>query len=377
MNADVTRKERRLVRWYYVMGPLPRRGLTCILIVMGEFLLLSMLDDLVFHNTGLYLVGLFTALAIVIVFTVATSYAMLASSCDLNKKTWSSVAAKAEAARREDPSREKPEAPFTAREDRSGLLQAAWEVAEPLGISLPDHRRFLRRMLAVALVLLAAVYVPHYVSRAQTMRQEMEAAAQTTRALEASFADAGLDPFCIDPTKEHDKVSYYVTGDVVDETGEETGSSVRVDVDNDGRVIETGYHLAVDPALSQEENLAQAEKDLAPELTLDILAEVAYPVVVEADCSGELCRKTVLRIRETDHVKETVDPFLDIAVSHLLIPQSVSYILIRGQIREQCIGLKHDTEISSGRRKVRHIPVSDIDPALRRSVQTRNETEQR
>lgn len=125
MNADVTGWERLLVRWYYVMGPLPRRGFTCILIVMGEFLFLSMLDDLVFHNTGLYLVGLFTAIAVVIVFTVATSYAMLASRCDLNKKTWGSVAAKAEAARRENPSRGQPEAPFTAREDSSGFLRAS------------------------------------------------------------------------------------------------------------------------------------------------------------------------------------------------------------------------------------------------------------
>lgn len=278
MNADVTGWERLLVRWYYVMGPLARRGFTYILIVMGEFLLLSMLDDLVFHNTELYLVGLFTAIAIVIVFTVATSYAMLASRCDLNKKTWDSVAAKAEAARREDPSREKPEAPFAAREDGSGLLRASWEIAEPLGISLPDHRRFPRRVLAVALVLLAAVYVPHFVGRAQTMRQEMETAAQTTRALEASFADAGLDPFCIDPTREHDKVSYYVTGDVVDEAGEETGSSVRVDVNNDGQVIETGYHLAVDPALSQEESLARAERDLA--LLHDALAAADVPALV-------------------------------------------------------------------------------------------------
>ena len=53
MNADVTGWEQLLVRWYYVMGPLPRRGLTYILIVMGEFLLLSMLDNLVFHDPGL------------------------------------------------------------------------------------------------------------------------------------------------------------------------------------------------------------------------------------------------------------------------------------------------------------------------------------
>lgn len=278
MNADVTGWERLLVRWYYVMGPLARRGFTCILIVMGEFLLLSMLDDLVFHGPGLYLVGLFTMLAIVVAFTVAISYVILAANCNLNKRTWSSVAAKAQAARRENPSREKAPTPFTAREDGSGFLQASWRIAEPLGISLPDHRRFPRRVLAVTLVLLAAVYVPHFVGRAQTMRQEMETAAQTTRALEASFADAGLDPFCIDPTREHDKVSYYVTGDVVDEAGEETGSSVRVDVNNDGQVIETGYHLAVDPALSQEESLARAERDLA--LLHDALAAADVPALV-------------------------------------------------------------------------------------------------
>lgn len=278
MNADVTGWERLLVRWYYVMGPLARRGFTYILIVMGEFLLLSMLDDLVFHGPGLYLVGLFTMLAIVVAFTVAISYVILAANCNLNKRTWSSVAAKAQAARRENPSREKAPTPFTAREDGSGFLQASWRIAEPLGISLPDHRRFPRRVLAVALVLLAAVYVPHFVGRAQTMRQEMETAAQTTRALEASFAGAGLDPFCIDPTREHDKVSYYVTGDVVDEAGEETGSSVRVDVNNDGQVIETGYHLAVDSALSQEENLARAERDLA--LLHDALAAADVPALV-------------------------------------------------------------------------------------------------
>ncbi len=278
MNADVTGWERLLVRWYYVMGPLARRGLTYILIIMGEFLLLSMLDDLVFHNTGLYLVGLFTMLAIVAAFTVAISYVILAANCNLNKRTWSSVAAKAQAARRENPSREKAPTPFTAREDGSGFLQASWRIAEPLGISLPDHRRFPRRVLAAALVLLAAVYVPHFVGRAQTMRQEMEAAAQTTRALVASFADAELDPFCIDPTKGHDKVSYYVTGDVVDEAGEETGSSIRVDVNNDGQVIETGYHLAVDPSLSQVESLAQAERDL--ELLHGALAAADVPALV-------------------------------------------------------------------------------------------------
>ena len=278
MNAHVTRKERRLVRWFYVMGPLARRCFTYILIVLGEFLFLSMLDDLVFHDPELYLVGLFTMLAIVIAFTVVISCAILASNLGPNKATWKTLAAKAQAASQENPVRERAAVSFTAQEDTRGYLRACWALAEPLGIALPDHRRLPRRLLAVALVLLAAVYVPHFIGRVQTMQRQVETAAQTTRALEAAFADAGLDPFCVDPTERHEEVSYYVTGDVVDEAGEDTGSSIRVDVNNDGQVIKTEYHLTIDPALSQEENLAQAEKDLA--LLHGALAAADAPALV-------------------------------------------------------------------------------------------------
>ena len=58
------------------------------------------------------------------------------------------------------------------------------------------------------------------------------------------------------------EVSCHVTGDIVDEAGEKT-ASVRVDVDNMGRVIEVWYSFDLDPAAGAADNLARVESDLA------------------------------------------------------------------------------------------------------------------
>lgn len=279
MNEHVTRNERLLIQWYYVMVPFAQRAFRYMIVVMVEYLFLSMLDALVFHSPGMYLVGLITMLVIVIAFTFVKCYALLASRVDLNKKTWNSVAGKARAAKRRkteavqdddlDDSKRRAEigrrgmqSVFTFREDTDGLMRAAWRIAEPLGIPLPNPKHVRRIVLAAALVLLAAVYVPHYIGRAATMQRQTEIAAQTTRALAASFEEAGLDTFAPDPTDEHEKVSYYVTGDIVDKTDTEIGS-VRVDVDNAGRVIEVWYSVNLDPAASAADNLARIESSLA------------------------------------------------------------------------------------------------------------------
>ena len=280
MDANVTSKERRLVRWYFVMPALGQRGFIPYTLVIGaEWLFLCMLDDLVFHNPTLYLGGLAAMLVIVIALNSVVCYAILASRIDLNKETWSSVAKKAQAAKRRDKTertgedlddserrakvgRRRIQSIFTFYEDTAGLMRAAWRIAEPLGIPLPNPKHFCRIVLAVAIVLLAAVYVPHYVGRVEVMRQQTEVAAQTTRSLAMSFEEAGLDTFAPDPTDEHEEVSYYVTGDIVDEAGDET-ASVRVDVDNMGRVIEVWYSFDLDPAASAADNLARIESGLA------------------------------------------------------------------------------------------------------------------
>ena len=95
-------------------------------------------------------------------------------------------------------------------------------------------------------------------------------------ALASALEGAGLDAFSIDPTEEHDELGYYVAADILDATGEKTGSYIRVDVDNTGTVVEVSYTLAVDPAASLEDNLAHAEAELttmhAPLTALDIPA---------------------------------------------------------------------------------------------------------
>lgn len=288
-----TRRERLLIRWYYLLPSLGMHGLFYIILIAAEWVFLSMLDDLVFHNPGMHIFGLAIMLALIIVWTFIISYLILASRIDLNKKTWSSAAYKARKAKRGATSSEQnndtsnAEAQAVGRrcgaqrardypEDSDGLAAAAARLARPLGISLPNPKRARRIALAASLILLALAYVPHFIQRTAIMEQETETAAQTTRAIASALEDAGLDAFSIDPTEEHDELGYYVAADILDATGEETGSDIRVDVDNTGTVVEVSYTLAIDPAASLEDNLARAEADLtrmhAPLAALDIPA---------------------------------------------------------------------------------------------------------
>ena len=95
-----TRKERLLIRWYYLLPSLGMHGLFYIILIAAEWVFLSMLDDLVFHDPGMYIFGLAIMLALIIVWTFIISYLILASRIDLNKKTWSSAAYKARKAKR-------------------------------------------------------------------------------------------------------------------------------------------------------------------------------------------------------------------------------------------------------------------------------------
>ena len=47
-----TRRERLLIRWYYLLPSLGMHGLFYIILIAAEWVFLSMLDDLVFHDPG-------------------------------------------------------------------------------------------------------------------------------------------------------------------------------------------------------------------------------------------------------------------------------------------------------------------------------------
>lgn len=98
--STTTRKERLLIRWYYLLPSLGMHGLFYIVLISAEWVFLSMLDDLVFHDPGMPIFGIAVMLALIIVWTFIISYLILASRIDLNKKTWSSAAYKARKAKR-------------------------------------------------------------------------------------------------------------------------------------------------------------------------------------------------------------------------------------------------------------------------------------
>lgn len=98
----LTEAEQRLIRKYYLLPQLGRKGIFAILALSAECIVLNMLDDLVFHNPQpTYLAGWVVYLALMVVLTVFFCYAYLSAAYGMRKPTWKTIERKRAAARKQ------------------------------------------------------------------------------------------------------------------------------------------------------------------------------------------------------------------------------------------------------------------------------------
>ena len=203
-----------------------------ILALGGEFLLLNMLDDLVFHAQEPFTAGWAAWIALVVAVAVLTCRFIWRANH--GKTSWS------------------------------------WQRTEA------GRARVLRARILFALALgatLLACYGVRYAGRQAELAQEQSKAAQTVGSIKAAFEGAGLYTFGADPAEGHERDGYAVNGRLESEGDRNTGA--RVVVDNAGVVTEVSYHLDVDPAYSLEENLERAERNLT--LLHEVVAALDVP----------------------------------------------------------------------------------------------------
>ena len=259
-EPELTSAERRRVRRYYALSALGLRGYGYILLVMAEFLLLSMLDDLVFHAREPFLLGWVMMLAVVIALTVLVCWSIVVRNYLPQNKRWHAIEHKARAIAQEQG---RPTRIDRSDKNESPLALSARRVAEMANVSLPSPIAFRRGVLAAALALLAVVYAVRFVGLATDNRRQQEAAAQTVSSIEAGLESAGLDAYGADPLDGYDESGYGVSGRIDSEGDRSSTSYVRLYVDNEGQITEVEYTLPVDPERPLDETLAHAEADLA------------------------------------------------------------------------------------------------------------------
>lgn len=283
-ESVLTNDERRLVRWYYVLPSLARRCFYTLFLVGGEFLLLAMLNDLVFHDRDPFVIGWIAMIVDVIALSVVVSWSIAAHNRFNYNKKWAAIKEKARA---HAEARGKSWGTRKGPEDGDFLEYSAKRVAQATDVELPDKRAARRTATLLALAFLAAVYAVNYVSLVMDNQSQQEVAAKTVSTIEASLEDAGFYVYGADPLEGHDPDGYsmYARFDSDDSLLETSRTGLVVD--NAGQVIEVSYTLVVDPELPLEESLAQAEADLA--VLHDAVAALDVPTVAPGLLSyGEL-----------------------------------------------------------------------------------------
>ena len=182
-------------------------GLCIVLLLSGEFLILSMLDELVFHSQPPYLPGWILWIVLEVVMTVL-----------IGRVIW-----------------------IVCHGGRVGAFQES--------AAGRARARKTRIVFAVGLsAVLIAAYGVHFVDRKQVMAGEKERAAATLSTIETAFEDAGFYAYGDLPIAIHDPAGYSMNGALYMDEGDQN-TQVRVNVDNEGVVTEVIYDMDVDPAL--------------------------------------------------------------------------------------------------------------------------------
>lgn len=259
-NTVLTSAEQRRVRWYYVLPALGRRCFYTLFLVGGEFLLLAMLNDLVFHDSDPFVIGWIAMIVDVIALSVVVCWSIIAHNWFGRNKKWDAIKEKARAHAKEQG---RPWGTRKGAGDGDFLEYSAKRVAQAADVELPSKCTACRTATALALAFLALVYAVNYVSLVLDNQGQQEVAAKTVSAIGASLEDAGLYVYGADPLEGHDPDGYSVYARFDSDDSLLESSRTGLVVDNAGQVIEVSYTLAVDPELPLEESLAQAEADLA------------------------------------------------------------------------------------------------------------------
>lgn len=283
-ESVLTNAERRLVRWYYVLPSLARRCLYTLFFVGGEFLLLAMLNELVFHDRDPFVIGWIAMIVDIIALSVVVSWSIAAHNHFNYNKKWDAIKEKARAhAKAQGKSWGTRKGP----EDGDFLEYSAKRVAQATDVELPNKRTARWTATILALVFLALVYAVNYVSLVMDNQGQQELAAKTVSAIEASLEDAGFYVYGSDPLEGHDPDGYNVYARIESDDVFEDTSNTGLVVDNAGVVVEVSYSMDVDPELPLEESLAQAESDLA--VLHDAVAALDVPAAAPGLLSyGEL-----------------------------------------------------------------------------------------
>lgn len=182
MLADT---QRRLVQRLYSWSKLGIYALASILVVSLAWVLLIMVDDIVFDSPGVYEVGLFAYFPIIIVLLALALVFLIWTTATVKKREWADIER------------------IARRPCETGEVPSSLTAGERCGMALPGLGLRRAAMFLVPIALLVAIFIPRYVSMAQRNDNVAAQAARTVDAVVEAFEEGGAGYISADDPREN------------------------------------------------------------------------------------------------------------------------------------------------------------------------------
>lgn len=292
--SNLSKKEQKRIQKYCVFPKISRVAIIMSFVLCGLIVVLEMIDDIVFHNKGFQPGGMYTAIALIIVYVSIFCYCILCPKFGMLGKQWKELqirlkvkqdesdysgqvagAVGMQAAGRllENSSNNTVKnvgkafeiagavnTMATAAEMLSQSQRNAEVMANAYGVHIPKVKKQLIVFAVLPVLILIGSYIPQYIKGDQTMKNNIAASAKRMKAVKNA-----LDPVCEsvsadDPKESYRDYGYHVIGKLK-ENGNNTPSYVYITFDVNGKITRLNYTGGVDVNVSLEENAERIQQD--------------------------------------------------------------------------------------------------------------------
>lgn len=291
----LTEHEEKLIQRYYIY---PKIAITVVIMALAlgvPFILLEMIDDLVFHDEEVIFWGLYVYLGFAALYLILFCYCTLRAKLGMRKEEWqelqrrlrvrqqqsdySAAAAGAmamgAAGRLMQKSQNKTVrgagtaaqvagavgAVATAGAMSAEIAHNAQAMAEAYGVPLPRTKGLRTVLVLLPLVILIGTYIPQYSHAHTAMQQNTLLVSQRIEEITKA-----LDPVCEyisadDPAERYQDYGYRVIGYLCGMNTDAPKCYVYISLDSTGVLESLSYDEEIIMSLSLEENLSRIEKD--------------------------------------------------------------------------------------------------------------------
>lgn len=322
---ELNRDNEKLIRKCYNYPKISTVALLMSFVLCGIIIPLEMIDDLVFHNDGFQPTGLYTIIAMIVIYMVIFCYCTLKVKFTMHGKKWTALR---DALQVEQASRDRSgqiaasvgtmaAGRFASKSDNQVVsgVGTAMEVAGAVGtvatavdmlgeagsnaeamaaayrVTVPDIRGKLIAFALIPLFVAIGIYIPQYAAGNRAMQEQAAASAKAVDGVKTALETVCEQVSADDPTEEY-RDRYKVIGYLKESGRDVITSRVNVTIE-DGKVSEIFYRGDVDEKVSLGENLERVKSEFST-LRQSLLSSpsVGSNDLVEAgEIPAEFCEK--------------------------------------------------------------------------------------